>query len=301
MAFKGVDVSYYQGNIDWNTARQNIDFAILRAGYGQNNIDKKFVEYANACTQYGIPFGVYWFSYAYTPEMARREAQYCLQAVAPYRLSYPIAFDFEYDSVRYAKDKGVSVGKSLASDMARAFLDEIENAGHYAVLYANADYLASYFESDMPSRYDIWYAQWPYTIPGPEKKPAKAGGLWQYTSNGSVAGIPTRVDMNYAYKDYPSLIGYKPTPAPIPEPEQPSGNTDGGIDMADYEQFKSFMERYEKEKGQLPVSSWFVNETNWAVNNGLIQGSDTGYNWQTDITREQFIAVLFRYHNRFNK
>ena len=301
MAFKGVDVSYYQGNIDWNTARQNIDFAILRAGYGQNNIDKKFIEYANACTQYGIPFGVYWFSYAYTPEMARREAQYCLQAVAPYRLSYPIAFDFEYDSVRYAKDKGVSVGKSLASDMARAFLDEIESAGHYAVLYANADYLASYFESDMPSRYDIWYAQWPYTIPGPEKKPDKAGGLWQYTSNGSVAGIPTRVDMNYAYKDYPSLIGYKPTPAPIPEPEQPSGNTDGGIDMADYEQFKSFMERYEKEKGQLPVSSWFVNETNWAVNNGLIQGSDTGYNWQTDITKEQFIAVLFRYNNRFNK
>ena len=303
---KGIDVSYYQGDIDWSQVSQNVDFAILRAGYGQNNIDKKFVEYANACTQYNIPFGVYWFSYAYTEDMARREAQYCLQAVAPYKLSYPIAFDFEYDSVRYANDKGVIVSKSLASSMARAFLNEIEAAGYYGTLYANADYLASYFESDMPSRYDIWYAQWPYILPAPEDKPTQAGGMWQYTSNGSLPGISTRVDMNYAYKDYPAIIAslgggsVEPTPEPQPEPDPTPTPTPipGGDDDMTYEQFKEYIERYEKEKQLLPGSSWSVADCDWAVKNGMFEGSDVGFMWRSPCTREELAALFHRYDTK---
>ena len=68
---RGIDVSYHQGNIDWASVKASgVEFAMLRAGYGQGNIDKKFHEYAKECTRLGIPFGVYWFSYAYNPTMA---------------------------------------------------------------------------------------------------------------------------------------------------------------------------------------------------------------------------------------
>ena len=216
----GVDVSKWQGEIDWEKAKADgVEFAMLRAGYGQGNIDDKFKRNADECTRLGIPFGVYWFSYAYTEDMARKEAQYCLDAVAPYKLSYPIAFDFEYDSVDHAQGKGVIVTKTLASAIARAFLTEIENAGYYATLYANPNYLATYFDDNIPTRYDIWLAQWPRN-PQPEPKPEQCGGMWQYTSSGTVDGIEGRVDMNYAYYDYPTLTGNIPEPEE-PEPEEP--------------------------------------------------------------------------------
>lgn len=209
---RGIDVSYHQGNIDWEKVKASgVEFAMLRAGYGQGNIDKKFHEYAKECTRLGIPFGVYWFSYAYNPTMAHTEAQHVLGAVAPYKLSYPIAFDFEYDSVNYAQRQGVTITKELASAIAREFLNTVEAAGRYAAIYANPDFLNRYFDADIPPRYDVWLAQWP-DKPNLNSKPAKAGGMWQYTSSGSVPGISGRVDLNVAYKDYPSLIGQPAQP-----------------------------------------------------------------------------------------
>lgn len=215
---KGIDVSKWQGAIDWEAVKADgVEFTMLRAGYGQGNIDEQFRRNADECTRLGIPFGVYWFSYAYTEAMAEREAEYCLEAVKPYKLSYPIAFDFEYDSVDHASDKGVTVNKTLASSLARTFLNAIEAAGYYGILYANPNYLSAYFEDDMPERYDIWLAKWPKepdisVNPGP-------GGMWQYTSSGAVDGINGRVDMNAAYYDYPALIGQPAEPEP--EPEKP--------------------------------------------------------------------------------
>lgn len=225
---KGIDVSKWQGTIDWEKAKADgVEFAMIRAGYGQGKLDECFKRNADECTRLGIPFGVYWFSYAYTPDMARNEAKFCLEAASKYALSYPVAFDFEYDSVDYAKKKGVTITKTLASALARAFLGKIEEAGYYAMLYANADYLSRYFDAELPKRYDTWLASWP-SNPNPDNKPASAGGLWQYTSKGVVAGISGNVDMNYAYYDYPALIGYipEPTPEPAPEPEPDKPETE---------------------------------------------------------------------------
>ena len=216
---KGIDVSKWQGAIDWEKAKADgIEFAMLRAGYGQGNIDEQFRRNADECTRLGIPFGVYWFSYAYNIERAEREAEYCLEAIKGYTLSYPVAFDFEYDSVDYALEYGVTITKALASDIARAFLGRIEAEGYYAMLYANPNYLSAYFEDDMPERYDIWLAKWPKEPdisinPGP-------GGMWQYTSSGAVDGINGRVDMNAAYRDYPAIIG-QPEPGKPEEEDKP--------------------------------------------------------------------------------
>lgn len=155
---------------------------------------------ADECTRLGIPFGVYWFSYAYNVERARKEAQYCIEAIKPYKLAYPVAFDFEYDSVSYAQKQGVTITKALASDMTRAFCDEIRAAGYTPIVYANPDYLSRYFDSDIAGRYDIWLAQWPKN---PDiNNPPRECAMWQYSNSGTVSGIDGRVDMNVCYRDY---------------------------------------------------------------------------------------------------
>ena len=206
----GVDVSKWQGTIDWDAVRESgVQFAMLRAGFGQGNADAQFERNASECERLGIPFGVYWFSYAYTPEMARREARFCMDAAAKYSLSYPMAFDFEYDSVEFASEQGTAVDKELASALVRAFCEEVKAGGYYPMVYANPNYLSAYFDADIPREYDIWLARWPRD-PNPAVEPEGSGGMWQYSSSGTVAGIKGRVDMDAAYKDYPALIAKKP-------------------------------------------------------------------------------------------
>ena len=204
MAYKKyIDVSYWQGDIDWAKVKNEVDGVIIRAGYGQNNIDKKFKEYISECNRLGIPCGVYWFSYAYTVAMAKKEAEYCLAAIKPYKVELPVCFDFEYDSVDKAKAKGITITKTLATNMVHAFCGAVEAAGYYAMNYTNMDYLNKYFD-DSTLKYDLWLAQWP-TKPNLDNPP-EGVGIWQYSSKGSVSGIKGDVDMDAAYKDYKAII-----------------------------------------------------------------------------------------------
>lgn len=201
---KGIDVSEHQGVIDWHKVKESgINFVMIRAGYGKNNIDKQFVNNIETCNRLGIPCGVYWFSYAYTDEMAKNEAEYCLSAIKPYKVEFPVVFDFEYDSVNYATKKGVTVSQTLASNLVKAFCKTVENAGYYAMNYANQDYLNRYFAGEAKTDYDLWLAEWPKN-PNFENPPTC--GIWQYTSAGKVDGIKGNVDMNITYNDYSEII-----------------------------------------------------------------------------------------------
>ena len=218
----GVDVSDWQGEIDWEAAKAaGVQFAMIKAGSGQSGSEDTFRYNADECTRLGIPFGVYFFSYAYNTDFARKEARRCLEMVRGYKLSYPIAWDYEYASYDYNVSVGVTPTRSLVSDMARAFLEEIEAAGYYAALYANPDYINRYFDARLINRYDIWLAQWQGNDKRPEDKPPMAGGMWQYSNQGHIDGIPERVDLDYAYYDYPAIIGQPAEPEPEPEPEEP--------------------------------------------------------------------------------
>lgn len=194
MTLKGIDVSYHQGRIDWKKVKNaGIQFAMLRAGYGRNNVDKQFHNNANGCRITGIPFGVYWFSYAYTVDMARQEARYCVAAIEQYEVQYPVCYDLEYDSISYARKHGVTIGKALATKMAVAFCQEVERLGYKAMNYANLDYARNMFGT-VP--YDLWFARY-------NSSPGRSDmAMWQYTSSGAVPGIAGKVDMNYCYKDY---------------------------------------------------------------------------------------------------
>ena len=125
--------------------------------------------------------------------MAKAEAKKCIDTIKAYKLEYPVAFDFEYASVNYAKDNGVKITKALASQIADTFLSVVKNAGYNVILYTNIDYYQNYFNDTVKNKYDIWLAAYRDTKPNLSQK------IWQYSEKGSVDGIKGRVDMNISY------------------------------------------------------------------------------------------------------
>lgn len=208
---KGIDVSKWQGTIDWDTVKKTgVDFVMLRAGYGQGTIDQYFDRNISECNRLGIPVGVYWFSYAHDAGGAAQEAQSCLDAIKNYRVEYPVCFDLEYDTLRYAKQYyNVTIDKTLASNMANAFCSTIENNNYYAMNYANDDYLENHFDLSLLGDYDLWYACYPYINPPTtisDSSNTSGARMWQYTSVGTVAGISGSIDMNVSSCDYAAII-----------------------------------------------------------------------------------------------
>lgn len=196
MALKGIDVSEHQKSIDWNQVKASgVQFAMLRGGYGKNNIDKYFHANAKGAMAAGIPIGMYWFSYALDADMARNEAKYAVSLAKQYRITWPIAFDLEYDTVSYAAKNGVTITKDMATQMAKAFCEEIKASGYTPMNYTNPDYLNRYFDrSQLP--YDTWLAQYS------SQASISDMTIWQYSSSGNVPGVSGRCDVNHGYKDY---------------------------------------------------------------------------------------------------
>lgn len=198
---KGIDVSKHQGKIDWKKVKASgVQFVILRAGYGQNNIDDRFKENIKNALAVGLKVGVYWFSYAYTTGMAKKEAEYCLKAVKGYDIALPIFFDWEYDSMEYAKKHGANCTKDLITSMSLAFCQAVKKAGYIAGYYENPDYLKNHIYQDKLKGFDFWLAH--YT-----KTKSMTCDIWQYSDSGKVEGISGNVDMNYCYKDYTGKSG----------------------------------------------------------------------------------------------
>lgn len=192
--YSGIDVSEHNGLIDWQRVKPHISFAMIRAGFGSKTLDAKFKTNVMECMNKKIPFGVYWFSYAYTVEMAVKEAKKCLSAVKPFTLSLPIAFDFEYESINYAKKQGVNVDGTLMAEIAKAFLEEVKKAGYDVLLYTNPDLWNRGFKK-LGKTYPIWCAQWGVD------KPSLYCDIWQ-DGSGTIEGIAGEIDVDIAFKEY---------------------------------------------------------------------------------------------------
>ena len=192
---KGIDVSAHQGKIDWK--KVNVDFAILRAGFGKviSQKDEYFEANYSGVKAAGIPIGAYWYSYAMTPDEARQEADVFLEVIKGKQLEYPVYFDIE-------EQKQLALGKEKVSAIIKAFLEKVEKAGYWVGLYMSASPLTDCVTDDIKNRYAVWVANVGVS------KPAYSGtyGMWQYNWKGSVPGINGDVDMDYAYVDYPSKI-----------------------------------------------------------------------------------------------
>lgn len=197
MEFRGIDVSKWQGNIDWKKVKASgVDFAILRAGYGSAISQKDITfedNYKNAKAA-GIPVGAYHYSYAKDVAGAKKEAQTFLEWIKDKQFEYPVVFDIEENVV-------FNLGKNTVSEIIKAFCSTVESAGYYVSVYTNKNWLDHVVSDEVKGKYDTWLAQW-------SSAPSYDGpfGMWQYSSSGTVDGISGRVDMNIAYKNYPEII-----------------------------------------------------------------------------------------------
>lgn len=202
--YKGPDISKHNGNVNIKKVRDAGYKRIgIRAGYGKNNVDQMYVSNALACFNLVVQVLIYWFSYAYTVAMAVAEAEFCIAQVKKYWNKCPIAFDFEYDSVNYARKRGVNVTRKMATDMAIAFLSKVKEAGYTPVIYTNKDYLNKYFDMDKIvkalGKVYVWYARYTSRLSETELNLAD---VWQFTSSGSVPGITGKCDINIFYTDF---------------------------------------------------------------------------------------------------
>ena len=191
----GIDVSKYQGDIDWDTVANSIDFAIIRCGYGDDQTDQddeKWNRNVGACERLGIPYGVYIYSYALTDEQALSEAQHVIRLLAGHSPTLPVYLDLE--------DSGTTGTLTCASILrhTKIFCEAIEAAGYIPGVYATTSWWSGKLASGEYNRWNRWVARFSDSL-------NYNGDLnaWQYSESGSVSGISGNVDMDYWYGDFP--------------------------------------------------------------------------------------------------
>lgn len=219
----GIDVAKYQGTIDWEqVAEDGVDFVMVRVGYrasdnGEIKADTNAKYNMQEAQKNGIKVGAYFFSTATTTEEAIEEAQWTVDYISKYQITYPVAYNCEGFEQSSSRQYGMT--KEERTDVAWAFLNEIRKQGYEPMFYAAKGELeadAKWETSRIDAFYKIWVAQYP-DAPYPETKESSYSGvhaMWQYTSQGTVAGISKLVDINIAYFGYDDTLDAQDSEAP---------------------------------------------------------------------------------------
>ena len=201
VSHKGIDVSKYQGNIDWEKVKADgVEYAFVRLGlrgYGSGKIvmDEYYEENMREASAAGVETGVYFFTQAITVEEAVEEANYVIENMADYDVTYPVVFDVEM--IVGDDGRANELSQELRTDICIAFCDTIKVAGYTPMIYGNVRCFTQMLDMPRLEAYEKWYAFYddymymPYEV-----------SVWQYSENGSVNGIKGNVDMNISYKTW---------------------------------------------------------------------------------------------------
>ena len=207
-AFKGIDVSYHNGVIDWAKVKASgVDYAIIRCGYGMDleyQDDKQWFNNVEGCLNNGIPFGVYLYSHASDTSRASSEADHVLRllneaGLSPSDLGYPVYFDME--------DQDIIDGGNYAA-VATTFCNKIEAAGYEAGIYSSTSWFNNRLTDSCFNNWTKWVAQWNassgLTYDGLSNF-TSGNGMWQFSDYGSIPGISGPCDLNYTFMDPSNL------------------------------------------------------------------------------------------------
>lgn len=318
----GVDVSKWQGTIDWEAvAHDGIKFALIRAAHrygdtGLIEIDKNLQDNIEGAQANGIKVGVYIYSQAITAAEAEEEAQCVLNLISGYHLELPIIMDVEFDRGHTGRLADACLTKSEMTDNCLAFCNYVTVRGYLPMVYVNSDILKNYLNpADILAQTDFWYANYSttqyytlanYTYP-----------IWQYSSSGSVDGIDGNVDCNFSFVDLDELSipfrdvsqGYWYFNAVLYAYQQHlfngTSNTtfDPNVAMS-RAMLVSVLYRLEGSPAvddtsaftDLVAGSWYKNGVLWAEKNGIVDGvTATKFSPNANLTREQIATILYRY------
>lgn len=189
----GLDVSGWQGDIDFEKIKEaGVEFLFIRVGSKSSPteyfVDKKFERNITLAQQYGIPVGIYYYSYAGNEEEARDEAKWVIKQIKDYKIDLPVVFDWEeWNNFNFYR-----VSFYELTNIAKSFLEEIEEAGYQGMLYSSKNYLENVWYK---TKYDVWLAH--YTNMTNYEGEYQ---YWQMTSSGKIDGIKGPVDVNIFYQ-----------------------------------------------------------------------------------------------------
>lgn len=191
---KGIDVSKWQGDINWEKVKPNIDFAILRCGFGSNATgydDVKYKKNVAECERLNIPFAVYLYSYAKSEGAIDSEVSHVLRLIDGHK-PFCVYIDMEDGST-------AGLGKNVLTAFAKRFCEGVKAKGYKVGVYANQNWFQNYLDvvSLRNAGYSIWCARYSNNKPNI----AAEYDIWQYSSTGRVDGVNGNVDMNYMYND----------------------------------------------------------------------------------------------------
>ena len=191
----GIDLSQHNILTDWNKVAKNVDFVILRAGYGKefSQIDKKFEEYYAECKKRKIPVGCYWYSYAKTKAEAEKEAEVFLKTIKGKQFEMPVYYDVEEYNI-------FKLGKKAVSEIITAFCEKVENAGYFTGFYSNPNFLHNVVNNTVKSKFTLWLAHWDINTPYCKY------GIWQKSAKGKISGINGDVDLDFCTTDFTTKI-----------------------------------------------------------------------------------------------
>lgn len=202
ISHKGIDVSRYQGNIDWEAvAADGVEYAIIRVGvrgYGEEGklvLDERFEQNVQGATAAGIKVGVYFFTQAITEEESIEEANLVLEAISDYNITYPIVYDVEKTGSASGRMNQLTVEERTR--MARIFIDCIKEAGYTPMIYANMEMWSVLIDMSQFEDVEKWFAYYDTDLYFPYEY-----AIWQYSDTGRVAGIEGNVDMNISFKEW---------------------------------------------------------------------------------------------------
>lgn len=232
-SIKGIDVSQWQGYIDWQAVKNDgIQFAFVRAGHGGHTLDTCFQQNMVNANAAGIPVGVYFYSTAQNEAQAVQDAQFVIRSMKGYLVSYPVVIDLEDSSQAH-------LSKQQIGRIAKAYCDEIRAAGYTPMVYCNENWYRNMIDVSMVSDVEMWVARWGNTYSSDIPR-----DIWQSCSTGRVAGINGNVDIDFGYPDYTKII------TPRTEPQEGYVMT-GGMWVKD-----SIGWWYQLFAGGYPANEW---------------------------------------------
>lgn len=191
---KVIDVSKYQGNIDWvKVKNQGVNIVMIRSGYGFTNdnsqVDPKLYDNIKNAHAAGLKVGIYHYSYAKNEQEAKNEADYCLKAIKGYDIDLQVAYDIE-------EDIHESLQSEQVNNLAIAFCEKIKSAGFTPMIYSKYEFFQRKFNYNKVSKYDLWIAQYSDNCTFNRNYT-----MWQYTKTGLIDGINGKVDFSYYYPE----------------------------------------------------------------------------------------------------
>lgn len=257
----GIDVSFWQGRINWNVASKYIDFAIIRCGYGyqSNQVEDDYWKYnVSECERLGIPYGVYFYSSASTLEQVTSEAKHVIRLLKGHKPSLPVYYDLEDNKVE-------SLSNQRILQHAKAFCTAIKAAGYSPGVYSCLDWWNNrlYF-----NEYTQW-ARWVAHYTTKNRNYDQMYNMWQY-GTARIPGISGEVDANYLYT---GLV------------RKEDNLRCGGGPICPSRRFKDLPE----------YGSWAHSGIDFCIERGIMNGiSNTKFGTNSAVSRGQIVTVLYR-------